>query len=539
MLSNIKIFYQHYKTTSSILRRVLKTPVNAYESERIIRDRLSRRRDNFLELLEKTVYGYNESPYKILLDRANYKYEDVLNLVMKKGIEDTLRTLYENGVYIDILEFKGKKTAVRGKDCFNFVEKNFSNPLLTEGLSTKSGGTRSAGTDMVVPLEYIEEHNPYGVFAANEYGISNNPAIIWLPILPAGEGFFFNLRFTAMGNPPVKWFSQVDQRYIRPSLMEKFKTKSSVWTAKFYGKNMPNPDFVDLRDTVKIARWMNENLGDAEGFSVVTYSSSALRLIMEAKKHRLKIGKTVFWLMGEPLTDKILEEIQEFGCNAYSLYGCNELMLIGHGCANPDFPDDMHLCKDKLAAIQYKKKVEHSDISVDAFLFTTILKSSPKIFLNTETGDYGRIEKRHCGCGFEKLGFAEHIHTVRSFEKLTAEGATFIGSDIIPLVQRILPSRFGGNANDYQFVEEADSEGIPRLFILISPDIGEIDEESIKKTVLDTLTSGEYSHAYSRSYWTQAETIKIRRQNPIPTMRGKITPLHIRKDGNGFSDSSR
>ncbi|RJQ51131.1 MAG: hypothetical protein C4526_10745 [Nitrospiraceae bacterium] len=529
IFSNIPVLYKHYKATSAILRKVFKYPLTPDKSGRIIADRLSRRNENFLETVEKTIYSFSSSPYRLLLDRAGYGFQDVYKLVMTRGIEDALGDMYSKGVYIDILEFKGKKTAVRGEASFNFREKDFSNPLLTTGLDTKSGGTRSSGTSIVVPLEYIEQHNVYGVFAARENNMMKNPAVIWLPILPAGEGLFFNLRFAAMGNPPVKWFSQVDEKYIKPSATDKLKTKTSIWTAALYGKKIPAPEFIDMRKTVNIARWMDANLGNAPGFSVVTYASSALRLITEAKKHNFRLGETAFWLMGEPLTDKISEEIRDFGCRAYSLYGCNELMIIGQGCANPRQPDDMHFCKDKLAVLQRKTDVEHSDVSVDAFYFSTILKSSPKIFLNTQTGDYGVIEKRSCGCGFEKLGFTEHIHTVRSFEKLTAEGATFIGSDLIPLVQKVLPSEFGGNATDYQFVEEPDESGFPRLFILVSPDLGGIDDNRLKELVFETMGSGEYSHAYSRSYWSQADTIRIKREYPVPTARGKIVPLHIRK----------
>jgi hypothetical protein len=529
IFSNIPLLFRHYKATSAALRRVLKVPLTLDMSRRILSERLEKRRENFLESIEETIYGSDSSPYRILLEKAGFRFQDLQMLIMTRGIEDTLGDLYEKGVYIDILEFKGKKTVVRGRHSFNFTEKDFSNPLLTKGLDTKSGGTRSGGTKIIVPLEYIEQHNPYGVFAAHENGITKNPAIIWLPILPAGEGLFFNLRFTAMDNPPVKWFSQIDKKHIKPSREDKLKTKTSVWMARLYGKKMPDPEFVDIRKTVSIAKWMNDNLGNHSGFSVVTYASSALRLIMEAKQHKLKLGNTIFWLMGEPVTEKILEEIQSLGCTAYSLYGCNELMIIGQGCANPHKPDDMHLCKDKLAVIQRSTSVEHSDICVDAFYFSTILKTSPKIFLNTQTGDYGVIEKRNCGCGFEKIGFTEHIHSVRSFEKLTAEGATFIGSDLIPLVQRILPSEFGGNATDYQFMEEADENGIPKLFILVSPDIGAIDIARLKEIVFETLTRGEYSHQFSRSYWTQADTLRIKREHPIPTTRGKIVPLHIRK----------
>lgn len=529
LFPNIITFYKHYRSTSAILRRVIKNPLTYDTSKSILRERLGKRNENFLESVEKTIYAHDSSPYKKLLEHAGLRFADVQRLVMTKGIESALRDLYDKGVYIDILEFKGKKTTVRGKAAFNFKEKDFSNPLLTKGVDTRSGGTRSGGTQIMVPLEYIEQHNPYGVFAAHENNIIDKPSIIWLPILPAGEGLFFNLRFTAMGVPPVKWFSQVDARYIKPSLNDRMKTKMTILMARYYGKKIPEPEFVDIRRTAEIARWMAGNMGTASGYSVITYASSALRLIMEAKKKGLDLGNTVFWLMGEPLTGKIFQEIRDYGCTAYSLFGCNELMIIGQGCANPDKPDDMHFCKDKLAVIQAETAVEHSDMTVDAFYFSTILKSSPKIFLNTQTGDYGIVETRNCGCGFEDIGFTEHIHTIRSFEKLTAEGAAFIGSDLIPLIQQILPSEFGGDATDYQIVEEADESGLSRLFIFISPDIGEIDHKKIRERVFEVLSSGEYSHTYSRSFWTQADTVRIKRENPIPTARGKIVPLYIRK----------
>jgi hypothetical protein len=527
--SNLNILYRHYKTSSEILRNLFKYPVDFESSEKILRTRLAKRKENFLDVLENTVFRYPLSPYKILMDRAGIGFDAVRELVDRLDIEPTLRYLHKKGIYIDILEFKGKKDVVRGKDTFRFKEKDFSNPLLTEGLGTKSGGTRSAGTAMVVPLEYIQAHNAYNVIAAHACGMSENPVIIWLPILPAGEGLFFNLRFAAMGNPPVQWFSQVDEKYIKPSIIDKVKTNGTIWIARYYGKKMPRPRFVDVRNTIEIARWMNENLKGAKGYSIVTYASSALRLILTAKKAGIGLGRTTFWLMGEPLTEKIHQEIEDYGCKAFSLYGCNELMIIGQGCANAVKPDDMHFCKDKLAVIQCTRKVEHSDTEVESFLFSTLLKSSPKIFLNTEIGDYGHIEARECGCAFGKMGFNEHIHTIRSFEKLTAEGATFVGSDLIPLIQSTLPSEFGGDATDYQFLEEADEEGIPRMYVLVSPDLGEIDEDKLKRLVFEALTAGEYSHTYSRSYWSQAGTLRVRRMNPIPTARGKIVPLQIRK----------
>lgn len=527
--SNLQILYRHYKTSSLILRQILKNPISREEGIRVLKERLAAREDNFLQVLEKAIFANPNSPYRILLELANYTFDGVKALIRTKGIEETLKILHKDGVHIDFLELKGKKEVRRGENTYRFKEKDFANPLLTTGFGTQSGGTRSAGTRMVVPLEFIRQHNPYSIVGASECGMLENPAIIWLPILPAGEGLFFTLRFAAMGNPPVKWFSQVDKTHINPPTIEKLKTITSVWIGRFLGKRIPKPEFVDMGDTLKIAKWMNDNLGKRKGYSVVTFSSSALRLVVTAKNNGLNLGHTVFWLMGEPITPKILEEIKDFGCMAYSLYGCNEMMMIGQGCANPAYPDDMHFLKDKLAVVQFPRKVEHSDITVDAFFFTTLLDSSPMIFLNAEIGDYGIVEKRSCGCDFEKIGFDTHIHTIRSFEKLTAEGVTFIGSNLIPLIQDILPRQFGGDATSYQFVEEETEDGLTKLYVLISPDVGELDEDKLKEAIFNSLCGGPDLFRASRQIWDRADTINIKRQHPIPTRRGKIVPLQIRK----------
>ena len=205
--SNLQILYRHYKTSSLILRQILKNPISREEGIRVLKERLAAREDNFLQILEKAIFANPNSPYRVLLELANYTFDGVKALIRTKGIEETLKILHKDGVHIDFLELKGKKEVRRGKNTYRFKEKDFANPLLTAGFGTQSGGTRSAGTRMVVPLEFIRQHSPYSIVGASECGMLENPAIIWLPILPAGEGLFFTLRFAAMGNPPVKSFS--------------------------------------------------------------------------------------------------------------------------------------------------------------------------------------------------------------------------------------------------------------------------------------------------------------------------------------------
>ena len=76
--------------------------------------------------------------------------------------------------------------------------------------------------------------------------------------------------------------------------------------------------------------------------------------------------------------------------------------------------------------------------------------------INVESDDYGVLVKRDCGCPFGSLGFDQHLHGIRSYDKLTSEGMTFLGGELITLVEEILPARFGGHPTDYQFVEEEE-----------------------------------------------------------------------------------
>ena len=58
---------------------------------------------------------------------------------------------------------------------------------------------------------------------------------------------------------------------------------------------------------------------------------------------------------------------------------------------------------------------------------------------------------------------------------------TFFGPELFDLLERELPSRFGGGAGDYQLVEE-EVEGLPKVSILVSPRVGSVDEQVLLAT---------------------------------------------------------
>jgi hypothetical protein len=179
--------------------------------------------------------------------------------------------------------------------------------------------------------------------------------------------------------------------------------------------------------------------------------------------------------------------------------------------------------------IQRRRKVEHSDIEVDAFLITPILPTTPKVLFNYEIGDYGVIETRKCDCIFGQLGFDRHLHGIRSFEKLTGSGVT-LSVGFVRVLEDILPRKYGGAPTDYQLLEEEEPGGQTRISLIVSPDVGEVDEAGIINTIIDELRRNHQWGGLTASIWSQAETLRVKRMYPI-SRSGKIVTLELKKSG--------
>ena len=201
------------------------------------------------------------------------------------------------------------------------------------------------------------------------------------------------------------------------------------------------------------------------------------------------------------------------------------------GCGQPLDPTDVHLLTDICTIIQHPRQVPGTDLMVDAFNFTTLLPTAPKLMLNVESDDYGILEQRSCGCPLEEPGLSLHVRQIHSFRKLTGEGITLVGSDILYILEEVLPGRFGGTLLDYQLQEEEDEHGFTRINLLISPGVEIVDERAVIDTLLEALGRSSVSADYARAVWDQARTIHIKRAEPVLTRRGKLLPLHIATRG--------
>jgi len=499
-----------------------------------IRKRVMAREENFLSFVEKGIFQYACSPYLKLLERKRIQFNDLKTWVGKDGIERALRTLEYEGVYFTVDEFKGKVPVVRNDIEFWCQEGMFDNPFLSYVYEVRSGATRSAGTRVRIDFDYLHQRSLYDALFLNMHGCLKAPIANWFPIFPGAPGINSSLRFADIGNPVQRWFSQVPEDQLNVNWEKKWGTKLIFTLGKLHGCRLAEPEYVGLDDALKVAEWAAAALQQHENCVVYTFASSAVRVCIAAAEKNLNIKGTKFLVTGEPLTPQKRTEIEAVGGAPVPVYGLSEAGVIAAGC-NQSHPqsDHCHLYKDTTAIISHRQNVPHSDLFVESYLFTSLLYESPKILLNVGMGDYGEISSESCACVFGKVGFDTCLNNIRSYEKLTGEGVTFVDTDFIRIVERDLPERFGGRSTDYQLVEKEDSRGFTHLQLLVSPRVGEIQETEVLDRFLSLLRRAEASpDSWSQSgteMWKQSNMLQIVREFPFPTVSGKIMPFFVSK----------
>jgi hypothetical protein len=509
------------------LRGYLRETLSVEQAREIVARRLAARDAGFLQLIEKGVYGYARSPYLSLLRLAQVELGDIRTMLRARGVEGTLRALREAGVYVTFEEFKGREPLVRHGREIAIEPRDFDNPFLSCCYQTRSGGTTGAGTRVTTDLAQLAAIAPNFKLAFDAYGVLGAPAVIWRGVFPDGSGIGHVLLHSRIDRAPEKWFTPFTSRDLRPSLKYRLAHRTVLAMTRASGGTVPEPEPLRLEDAARIARWMARSLKAHPTCVFRGTVSMALRVCIAAAEEDLRLEGAVFMAGGEPPTPAKVRQITRTGARWVPTYWFVEAGPVGIGCASPADVNDTHLLKDCLALIQHPRRLPGAEETVDAFYFTTLLPTAPKLLLNAESDDYGVIEQRSCGCPFEALGYTEHLRQVRSFRKLTGEGVTLVGSEMVHILEEVLPGRFGGSPLDYQLLEEEDERGFTRLCLLVSPRIAVVDDREVIDTVMDALKRSSASADLARTLWRQAGSLRVKRGEPVWTARGKMMPLHV------------
>ncbi len=507
------------------IRGFLRAPLGADDGRRIVERQLRNRQETFLTVLERGVYGNRRSPYRALLEHAGVTFADAAALVARLGLESALEDLYDRGVYVTIDEFKGRKPIERSGLRIQTQPSDFDNPLLVQHYETRTGGSRGPRTRLVVDLDLLAYEAAQTQLFLSAFDIADRPVGIWREVLPGPVGIKTFLRHTKIGGRVPAWFTPRKPIVRWEDLKYQAFTIATALISRAAGKPMPMPQYVPASDVARIARWLADQKRRGSPAILDCNTSAAARVCIIAKELGLDIAGSFFRVSAEPYTAARAALVRERGCRTASHYSAAEIGYIGMACANPAAVDDVHLMSDKVALVQRQKKVGGGDVSVGALAFTTVLPSCPKLMLNVELGDYATMTMRACGCLLDQVGFKTHLHDVRSWEKLNSAGVTFLGTELIALIEEVLPSRFGGNAIDYQFVEDEEG-GLPKVSILIHPRLGAVDEAAVLETVLSELQRIPGGGLMSDT-WRESRTLRVVRREPYSSGAFKLLPLHI------------
>jgi hypothetical protein len=488
------------------------------EASERLRRRIQSRERSFLSLVKRAIYQHAASPYRQLLRHVGCEYGDLERLVRAEGIEDALRVLAERGVYVTFDELKGRRVAVRGSASFHFGDAAFGSPLVTPHWVVYTGGSGGESRSVMRSLQLVDDMTAAIAVTNEAHGLTRARHVFWVtnPLPPL-------LSYTLLGQPIVRWLHPV------APFPRKAWVVARVFglSGRLAGHRIPMPRHLDLQDAHRLARWLRRRPRDGPTVVIGTMTSAAVRIAVAAREAGIDLTGVTFRLQSEPVTRARYEHLVATGARVFVSYSMAEMIDLALSCGTPRAPDDLHFATDRYALIGRRRAAMEGGPSVNAMLVTTLSDSAPKICLNTETGDYGSVQERPCGCLLGQLGLTTHVSDVRSYEKLSGEGVTFVRSNLLKILEEVLPARFGGTSIDYQLVEEEAPDSSTRLVLRVSPSVGATDEDELKRALLAELGSGGIVDRHHAELLRRAGSVEISRQPPFATGAGKVLPFQV------------
>jgi hypothetical protein len=492
-----------------------------------VSERLRSRGENFLHLAREAVFARPESPYRFIMREAGCEPGDIESVIQKEGLDEGLRQLERGGVRITFNEFKGRTPLVRGGKTFEIGDASFDNPLGTSSFVSQTTGSTGVPTRVNMELGHIETMSAQRYLSQVSNGVFGQPTIMYRAGLPSSAGVANIITHIVMGNPVRRWMSPVAPADINAPLRFRIAGAMLPVLARAAGQKFPRMEIVPVGDAVKVARAAADFVRSEGSCLVRCAISTSLAVATAAVENGIDLTGVTFMGAAEPATPAKVRGIRASGARYITHYGMNEAGVVGAGCPNGVDDTDVHFMRDTLALVPGSRVPEADDDSVVSFAVTSLMRTAPKIMINVDIDDYGILERRDCGCLLGRLGFDQHLRRIRSSAKLTGRGVTLVGSDIVRVIEEVMPSRFGGGPQDYQLVEEELPDGRTMLTLLINPAVVIRDESEPVNLLYEELAAGRPGASFSGAILKGSAAVRIRRERPVPNARGKQPAFRI------------
>jgi hypothetical protein len=493
------------------------------DPEALVRKNLQTREANFLNIVRRVISAEDSNPLNMIFRWAGCDYEDVEKGVKSDGLEATLESLRRAGVYVSHDEFKGRKPIRRSGHELAASPGDFKNPLVRSGLETTSSGSRSTGTITRPSLEFQLYREGQDALFLKQFLSPPRVVGALLPILPSTVALHRMLACIRLGVPVERWFALAGS--LRDSGHYQIMTRLLVLESRMMGVKMQYPKTLPQNDFTPVARWIAQRKAQGTEILFITPVSFAVRVVAAAADCGADIRGTIFLSGAEPLTTAKRAVIEGGGAAVFSRYGISELGWIGWACRQMTEQNCVHVMRDAVAVISHRRRPELADIEVDSLLFTPLLPFSSYVLINVEMDDSGILEPARCGCPLKEMGFTQQIRDIYSFGKLTGQGITLVGADVLNILEKSLPARFGGTPADYQLVER-EGASQTETELRISPRVGASSVEEVRNFFLAEIKR-LWGGSLTYRLWSQTDGIRVVFAEPIISGNRKINPLHL------------
>ena len=484
-----------------------------------VRRQVEDRERVFLDTLRRVVFDHPSNPYREMFRLARCSHEDVANLVQRDGLEAALHTIRAAGIFLSHDEFKGKAPIVRDGTEIQTSSGSFRNPLAKGTVRHVSSGSRGKAFQSYRSSEFMLHQEAMHEIVAREFRLKERAQVVLRPTLPSALGLQTCAFIARKGHRVEGWYTAGKGGFYAPA------TSVLVIVARLGGCRIPFPAVLPDNDFSKAAEHVARLCRGGIPCMVSGPASPAVRLASAALDRGLDIRGTLFLVSGESLTDAKRAVIEQAGGEPFARYGISEMGFVGHGCREMTKGDCVHLYSNALAAITHRRKAPLTDIEVDSLLYTTLLPTAPLVLINFEVNDSGVLERAACDCEFSRIGLHWRIRDIASFGKMTGHGITLVGTELIRLLEDVLPARVGGRPGDFQLLER-EGAAQTTIELRVSPRVRGSSPAKIRECFLEELGL-VYGGTLAGRIWRHAEALEVVLAEPVVTTTGKVNPLHL------------
>ena len=488
-----------------------------------IREQLENREDRWLDMVRRAIFEVPENPYARMFALADCSHADLVQEVGRHGIEATLKRLRAAGVHLTHDEFKGATEIVRASQVIEAPKGSFVNPLAWGWFGGSSGGSRSAGTVTLAGTEHLVHLSTYQALAIEEYDLKKRAYVIVRPTLPAVAGMLLCVLHARLLPDCGPWFSFGGT--LKDSAHYRALTRYIVAVARWHGGSAPWPRTLPHNDFLAVAQDIADRKKRGVLSTLQAVASTGVRVAAAALEANLDISETVFISGGEALTEGKRRVLEAAGIQPQPSYWVSEIGQIGQSCNAIRRGNEVHIFEDSVGVINHPHAVPGSDRIVPALLLTSLFPFAPHVLINVEMADAGEIVDEPCDCTYSRMGFHRRIRNIFSYGKLTGQGMTLVGTDIVRILEIELPEKFGGSAADYQLVEREGPQQT-ELALRVRPTVPLTSKDDVREYFLRALRS-HYGGALASRVWDHSEAFSVEIGEPLENKAGKILPLHL------------